>query len=321
MSFKKKFTTGTALLTTTAIGLHMINKAIYLSATLDNLLINPSGSYYEWRFGKIYYTCRGTGKPIVLIHDLSPFSSSIEWKNIIKELAKTRTVYCIDLLGCGRSDKPNLTYTNFLYVELIADFIKHVIGNKSDVAATGESGSFILAACQYDSNIIDQVLLVNPAGINLLTKIPNKRSKLITLLMNSPIIGTFIYNMLTRREDIQSLFELDYYYDPDKIDDSIVKVYFETAHSGNAMSKHLFASMSGYYTTVNLAHCLESLNNSIFIITGDKNEDNIKFAEEYRSILPSIETASIKDTKYLPQLESPNLFLEQLNILLSTEAI
>ena len=94
------------------------------------------GSYYEWKFGKIYYTKKGDGKPLLLIHDLTTSSSAYEWNKVIDKFSKTNTVYCLDLLGCGRSDKPNLTYTNYLYVQLLTDFIKHVIGDKTDIIAT-----------------------------------------------------------------------------------------------------------------------------------------------------------------------------------------
>ena len=168
MSWKKNLFIGTALAGATTLTIHLINKFIYFSATLDNLLSNPSGSYYEWKFGKIYFTKTGEGKPILLIHDLNTFSSAHEWYFIKDQLSKTNTVYCIDLLGCGRSDKPNLIYTNYLYVQLISDFIKHVIGEKCDVIATGESGSFAVAACQNDSSIIDKIIMVNPADISIL---------------------------------------------------------------------------------------------------------------------------------------------------------
>ena len=52
------------------------------------------------------------GTPVLLIHDLSPLSSSYEWCRYAKKLEKQHTVYTIDLLGCGRSEKPYLTYTN-----------------------------------------------------------------------------------------------------------------------------------------------------------------------------------------------------------------
>ena len=43
-----------------------------------------------------------------LIHDLDPTASSYEWKAVTKKLAENHTVYAIDLLGCGRSEKPNM---------------------------------------------------------------------------------------------------------------------------------------------------------------------------------------------------------------------
>ena len=55
---------------------------------------------------------------------------------------KDHTVYTIDLLGFGRSEKPNLTYTNYLYVQLVTDFIQNIIGEKTDIIASNESISF-----------------------------------------------------------------------------------------------------------------------------------------------------------------------------------
>ena len=319
MSWKKKLAGITALAGATTVTIHMINKFIYFSATLDNLLGNPSGSYYEWKFGKIFYTKQGTGQPVLLIHDLNTYSSSYEWNRVVDSLAKTYTVYCIDLIGCGRSDKPSLTYTNYLYVQLITDFIKQVIGDKTDVIATGESGAFILAACQNDDSIINQVMLVNPHDIQLLSKIPSKRTKILTWLINTPILGTFLYNILTRKSEVENLFYMDYFYDKNKIEDGTVNTYYEAAHSGNASSKYLFASLKGNYTTINIRHCLESLNNSIFIITGGGNPEYKNWSEKYIEILPSIESVEVDHTKYLPQLESPEEFIEQINIFFSVK--
>ena len=81
-------------------------------------------NYFEWRFGNIYYTKKGTGSPILLIHDTLPGASGYEWSKIEDELAIDHTVYTVDLLGCGRSDKSSITYTNFVYVQMISDFIK-----------------------------------------------------------------------------------------------------------------------------------------------------------------------------------------------------
>ena len=316
MSWKKNLTITTILAGTTAIGIHLINKAIYVSATLDNLLSHTPENYYDWKFGKIFYRKAGNGKPILLIHDLSSYSSSYEWSYMIDELSKTRTVYALDLLGCGRSDKPALTYTNFLYVQMITNFIKNVIKSKTDVIVTGESSSFILGSCQNDHDIIDRIIMINPSDIQTSAHIPNSKTKILTKLIQLPLIGTLLYNILTQRKTIENLFCTEYFYDKNNISERDTKVYYEAAHIGNAESKNLFASISGRYLTSNIKLYLENLNNSIFIITGSK-EKYLETASKYKEILPSIEITSVDKTSYLPQLEDPSGILEQINIYLN----
>lgn len=319
MSWKKNLAITTGLIGAATAGIHMINKFIYLSATLDNLLNSNSETYYEWRFGKIYYKKQGEGKPILLIHDLSTYSSACEWSKIISNLSKSNTVYAIDLLGCGRSDKPNLTYTNYLYVQLITDFIKHVIGDKTDIIVTGESGSFVLGSCQNDSTIIGNIILVNPGDMKLFSKIPGKRSKISSKLINLPVIGTLLYNLLTTRNEICRIFHKDYYSNSNKIDSSMVRTYYESAHCGNSSSKYLFSSLKGRYMTANIPLYLNGLNNSIFIITGEEKPENNIIARDYKNILPSIEIINIEDTKHLPQMERPDKFIEQIKIFLDED--
>ena len=107
--------------------LHVINKVIHYTASSKNLTSSYSGNYYKWRYGNIFYTKQGHGEPILLIHDLNPSSSSYEWTRIIKKLEKNYTVYTIDLLGCGHSDKPEIIYSTYLFVRLLADFTKEII--------------------------------------------------------------------------------------------------------------------------------------------------------------------------------------------------
>ena len=210
-------------LTSTVVGtMHIINKLVYYISTVDNLLDSEKYSYYDWRFGKIAYKKQGTGSPILLVHDLNVGSSSFEWNQIVDTLAKTNTVYTIDLLGCGCSDKPNLTYTNFLYVQLITDFIKHIIGEKTDVIASGESGSFILMACSNDDSVINRVLLVNPENLVKLAKIPTKRTKVFKYLICTPIIGTFIYNIAVNKKTIGEDFYTSYYYNQNLVDEKSI---------------------------------------------------------------------------------------------------
>lgn len=315
MSWKKKLTTCT-ILTGTSLGImHVVNRLVYYISTMDNLLLNKDEKYYDWRFGRIFYTKRGSGSPILLIHDLNVCSSANEWDKIIDELSLTNTVYVIDLLGCGRSSKPNLTYTNYLYVQLITDFINHIIGKKTDVIATGESGAFVLMACANDSSVIDKVILVNPDDLVSLAKIPTKRTKMLRHIINAPIIGTFIYNILINKRTIESDFRTRYFYDQNNIDEQSIMTCFEASHKNNTHSKYLYASIKSRYTNANVMRCLKDLNNSIFIIVGNANPENALIANQYQNQLPSIEIIGIDKTKHLPQLELSQEFIDQVKIL------
>ena len=68
---------GTAILLTgiTTFTIHMINKVQFSFSTVKNILSCPNNKYYEWRFGKIRYIKKGSGSPVLLLHDLTPGSS------------------------------------------------------------------------------------------------------------------------------------------------------------------------------------------------------------------------------------------------------
>ena len=115
-------------ITTTAVaGMYIINRIVDYTAGQKNLLTTEEGNIYHWKNGDIFYTVSGKGTPVILIHGLNPASSAKEWSKIVHRLEKKHTVYTIDLLGCGRSEKPGITYTNFLYVQLINNFIHDIV--------------------------------------------------------------------------------------------------------------------------------------------------------------------------------------------------
>ena len=136
MNTKNKIMTCLMLSAGGAVSLALLNKYIQFSATSRGLTREENSLCYKWRLGNIYYTKCGSGKPLLLIHDLHFASSGYEWESIREQLSRSYTVYTLDLLGCGRSEKPNLTYTNYLFVQLICDFIKSEIGHRTNILST-----------------------------------------------------------------------------------------------------------------------------------------------------------------------------------------
>ncbi len=313
---KNKIKTLMILSCLTTAAMHIINRMNYSLYTIKNCLKFSENNYYEWRFGKIRYMKKGSGFPLLLLHDFTVGSSAFEFHKIIDELSLNYEVYAIDLLGYGLSDKPNLTYTNYLYVQLIIDFIKNVITKKTNIVATGDSIQIALMACHNDPEAINKMIFINPKNLYDLNQIPSKQTKLLKIILETPVIGTFIYNLLTNKTSMENTFRRNYFYNPINIEEKDILSYLESAHLPDHSSKYIFASYIAKYTNTNIIHALKEINHSIYIIGGEAEQDIHTTIENYVYYNNAIESAFIPYTKHLPHMEAPEKIINYIHTFL-----
>lgn len=309
MKNNNKLKYGFILTSTSILSISMINKIIFKLSTIKETLYSKNSNYYSWRFGKTFYTIQGEGSPILLIHELNPNSSDTEWKRITDKLSRKHTVYTIDLLGCGRSDKPKIIYTTYLYVQLIHDFIKNVIKNKTNIIATSTSSNIAIMSCYLDNTLFDKILLINPESFSSFKRIPTFKLKALKHILNLPILGTFIYNIITSKFYIKKLFKNKYYYLKRNIKTKYINYYNEASHLNGANARFLYSSIKTNYTKTNSINALKSINNSIYIIMGQYEKYANKTISEYTNTNLAIEYSIIKNSAHLPQLEQPEKIL------------
>lgn len=319
MKQKYKILTISSLVFLAGSSIYGINKFINSSALRKNFLGLDSGShFYNWRFGKIYYEKTGSGSPLLLIHDLAPYASSFQWNQLVSKLSKNHTVYTIDLLGCGRSDHPNITYTNFLYVQLICDFIEEIIKEKTNIIASKFASSFAITACNIHSALFNKLILINPEDFSTLNQLPTPSTKIRKLLLELPLIGNLVYNMINSKNSIELLFTEKFYNNPFHVNQKEVDVWYESAHKNNGNGRYLLASLVGNYMNFNIIHSLKSINNSIYIICGNNKENQDNIVHQYTGLNPAIESSAIKDTKEFPELENPSTLLDYISLYLNS---
>lgn len=311
---KNKIITFAILISIATFIIHIINKVIALSASLKDMLDITNKNYYNWRFGNVYYTKRGKGSPILLIHDLLPGASGYEWNKIEKELSTEYTVYVIDLPGCGRSEKSGITYTNFMYVQFICDFIKNIIGEKTDIISSGFSSSFVTMACHNEKECFGKIMMINPPHLATVNQMPTRKDKMLKYVIEIPVFGTFVYHIIVSHENIRNLFIEKMYYNPFHLDDDVIDAYYEAAHRGGYYAKYLYASLASKYLNINLAHALKSIDNSIFILEGEAETNGSLIINEYKELNPAIESTFVKKSKHFPQLENADIILEQIGV-------
>lgn len=312
----KKLTTTIMLAGASIAAIHGINRVHTSLCTVKNLLDTSENFYYDWRFGKIRYQKKGSGSPLLFIHDLTVGSSSYEYHRLINNMTEKHAVYSLDLLGYGMSGKPPITYTNNLYEQLVTDFIKSVIGKKTSVVVTGESVPFVIMACHNDPEIFNKIVCINPQSLFLQNQIPSKQTNLFKFLIETPILGSFIYHLFSNRPSIEKAFWKTYFYDREEVKEKYIYNYLEAAHIDDYHAKYAFASYVGKYMNMNILHELKEIDNSILMIGGEKERDMQTIIENYKYYNPAIEDCYIPNVKHLPQLEAPDEVLEQLRMFL-----
>lgn len=81
-------------------------------------------NYIEVNGAKMHYIQEGTGNPILFLHGMP--ASSYVWRNIIPHLAPLGRCIAPDLIGMGKSDKPDIEYSVFDHIQYIEKFIENL---------------------------------------------------------------------------------------------------------------------------------------------------------------------------------------------------
>lgn len=108
--------------------------------------------YVEINGSKMHYIDEGTGDPILFLHG-NPTSSYL-WRNIIPYLVHHGRCVAPDLIGMGKSDKPDIDYRFFTHAKYLEGFIKKLnLKNMTLVIHDWGSGLGFHYAMRNESNI------------------------------------------------------------------------------------------------------------------------------------------------------------------------
>ncbi|KAH9647540.1 photolyase/cryptochrome alpha/beta domain-containing protein [Citrus sinensis] len=119
---------------------------------------------WRWNGYQIQYTVAGKeGPAILLVHGFGAFLE--HYRDNIYDIADGgNRVWAITLLGFGRSEKPNIVYTELMWSELLRDFTVEVVGEPVHLIGNSIGGYFVaIVACLWPA-VVKSVVLINSAG-------------------------------------------------------------------------------------------------------------------------------------------------------------
>jgi pimeloyl-ACP methyl ester carboxylesterase len=278
---------------------------------LTNLIGGEEGGF-DWRGRRISFTRRGQGPPLLLIHGIHAAAWSYEWHDNVDHLARTNTVYTLDLLGFGRSDRPAIRYSARLYISLISDFVDQVIGDPCVLVASSLSGAYAVVLGARDPQRFPAVILVAPAGLIRLNRASSIAGEVSQLTVDAPIVGTAMFNALVSRRSIRSYLEKAYA-DDSVVTDELVEIYYWTSHQRGA--RHAPAAFLSGHLNIDVRQALRRLTQPCLLVWGEEGMmPALEESRGFRTLKPDLETAIISPAGDLPHDERPDDF----NVILSS---
>jgi len=107
---------------------------------------------------------QGGGTPLVLVHGLG--ARGEDWAGMIPSLAAQGFhVYAPDLLGYGRSPKPDIDYSIGIQERTVANFIKAVNLEKTDLGGWSMGGWIALKLTVDHPELVNRLVVYDAAGV------------------------------------------------------------------------------------------------------------------------------------------------------------
>lgn len=277
---------------------------------LPNLIGGEEGGW-EWRGRRIAFTRRGEGPALLLIHGIHAAASSYEWRHNVDYLARDHTVYTLDLLGFGRSDRPATRYTARLYIALISDFVAQVIGGPCILIATSLSAAYAIVLGARDPERFPRLVLIEPTGLTRLNGEPGVGAGAGRLAMEAPVLGTATFNALVSHRALRHFLE-DVYSDNTLVTPELVDAMYATSHQRGA--RHAPAAFVSGQLNLDVRRALRRLHQPALLFWGE--EARLAPVEEvrgFRALKPDFDVHILSPAGDLPQDERPDEF----NVILS----
>ena len=176
--------------------IHVEEKWLALDASRDN---------HRMRYLRV-----GAGAPLLLVHGLLGYSFS--WRFAIPALAEHATIYAIDMLGTGFSDRPpGLDCSLNASAARLLRFMDGTGLASCDLLGTSHGGAVAMMVAAQAPDRIRRLVLVDPVN-------PwSAHGKRLTAFLSSPLIAPLFANLAPRVRILDQFYLRRMFGDPRRI--------------------------------------------------------------------------------------------------------
>lgn len=169
------------------------------------------------------------GVPVVMVHGLG--GSHLNWVALGPALAGRHHAYAIDLAGFGLTSGTNRSTTVQANAELVARFVREVVGRPVVLIGNSMGGMVSLLVTSAHPDLVEGLVLIDPS-IPIPRQRPDFRIAAQFALYATPFVGerymTAVSKRVSDRQRVQGVVDLCFA-DPSKADPAVVDAGVELA--------------------------------------------------------------------------------------------
>jgi pimeloyl-ACP methyl ester carboxylesterase len=273
-------------------------------APLENL-IGGDDAWFDWRGRRLFYSHRKSraskGRPLLLLHGIHAAAWSYEWRSNVDALAAAHDVYALDLLGFGMSDRPQARYSARLYLRLIDDFARQVIGHPTTLIASSLTAAYAAVLGARDPGQYPSLVLIEPTGLVRRNGAATTGGDVARLVVNAPVVGPAVFNALASKRSLRYWLERAYV-DLAFVTPELIDIYYRAAHQPGA--RHAPAALVSGHLNLDVRGAVRRLRQPVMLIWGEQAvETPLEDARGFLALNKGIQLTILDPAGMLPHDE------------------
>ena len=249
----------------------------------------------------IFYTVKGEGKPLVLIHGYG--AGMWIWEKQIDVLSQIRRVYLVDLIGHGFSDRPKIDYTPDAYIHSFMGFMTAIGVEKATLIGNSMGGGLAWSVASLFPERVDKLVLIDCIPPDVLEQVQNESFKALIALERFPLLLSLAFasrNKGSIARILQECVANAALITPGVVD----RQYQLTRIEGTSWS--LCSTFRNAKEALRLKECLSRIDRPTLLIWG---EDDLIFplavGETLQRTIPGSRLQIIEKSGHIPMWEKP----------------
>jgi pimeloyl-ACP methyl ester carboxylesterase len=249
----------------------------------------------------IFYTVKGEGEPIVLIHGFG--AGMWVWENQVEALSRSHRVYALDLIGHGSSDRPRISYTPEAYLRFLKGFLDGVGIKKATLIGNSMGGGIAWGMAILFPERVESLILIDCAPPDVLKQVKNNSFLTLVSIKRLPLVPKLVIASRDRRSIKQVLEEC--VFDRRKITPEVLDRQYQLLRI-EGTTWVLYSTLKNAEDALIFKDQLSNISVPSFLIWGEKDLIfPLSVAECLRQAIPGSILKVIEKSGHIPMWETP----------------